>query len=459
MKVNKIQSIKPSIRNKTELPKITPKETFTESETLARATVFTSGWHKEENKVNQPEENIEKVYTRESYQKMQNTPSLRRKSPPIRKSFVTLLFVSILIAISYFSINFFEKAKIVIVAKQQSFSLEHKEFQASKEINAPIYFEIMIVPGETIEKIVLTETQDVSLKAKGEVTLYNEYSTKPQKLQAGTFLADTDGKAYKIDKTVTIPGFTKNNKIIPGQVSVGVTAFLPGESYNGKPTDFTITSFKNTDKYKSIYAKGKTPLVGGAQGVIYTPGPEEIGGLNAIASSSFKASLLKKVYAELPKGYILYPNALTFSYNIDTTSMSPTPNANVKINGLVSALLLKESDITITVIKSMIPNIKPDELKEIELLNLDKLSFNFVNENQVISKDIKIIPFNLTGNLDMLWHPNIDIFKSSFIGIPKDSTLPLFKSDPGITNATVTLFPPWQSHLPYDGSKIQFTIQ
>jgi hypothetical protein len=437
---------------------LSQERSFAERDSLRRAAVFSSGWHSdtESSLLQEKKSDIPQALSR----KMRTTPSLRRKAPPLRKSLRITLLAVFLFACAYFSLYFFEQARITIVTKNQSFTLDHKEFEASKKADAPIDFELMIVPDTRSEEITFIEPKEVSLKAKGEVTLYNEYSTKGEKLTAGTFLADPNGKAYKIDKSITIPGYTLvNKKIIPGQISVPITAFLPGQSYNGDLTDFTITAFKNTAKYKKIYGKSKTPLSGGAEGTAYTLGPEETGRLNAIASSSFKAALLKKAYAEIPKGYILYPNALTFSYHVDTDVLSPTPNAKIPITGTISALLLAEDDLRIALAKNLIPGISSGELNEIEILGLDKLSLDFVETAQVINKDTDKVSFTLTGPLSLLWHPDIDVLKRKILGIQKKDIEAIFKSDPGITSAIVKIFPPWQSHLPEDETKIHLKTQ
>ena len=68
-----------------------------------------------------------------------------------------------------------------------------------------------------VKNVILTESKEVSIKASGTITLYNEFSMNPQKLVSGTFLVDDSGKTYKIDSVVTIPGYKldNNKKVIP----------------------------------------------------------------------------------------------------------------------------------------------------------------------------------------------------------------------------------------------------
>jgi hypothetical protein len=319
---------------------------------------------------------------------------------------------------------------IVITQKQETITLNNKEFTLSKNQTTPMHFEVMIIPNQEFKEVTLTETQNISTKAKGSIMLYNTYSTKAEKLTAGTYLADEKGKAYKLDKTVSIPGH--------GSITATITAFLPGVAYNGTPSSFTITSFKNTSKFKKIYGTATSILSGGAEGLMYK-------GIVSNQTVS-KADILKKV--EVPPGYILYPDASTFSSVADQSVLSPTPNAKVITNSTLSAVLLKKDELSNALINN----------SEVELTNLDSLKFNFTNSNQTITKDLQIVSFTLTGDVHAVWHPDINALKESLLGVAKNTTQGIFKQDVGIESATVKIFPLWSSYLPNDLSKINITV-
>lgn len=454
----------PEIKPVKETPAQAPiqQKTFSENESLKKASVFVSGWQaippmKEEARKDIVKDN--NINTAETLKRLSQTPQLKRKSGGVRKPIFTIFIISLLLGLGYWGAMAFEKTTIVIQEKHKVFTIDKAPFTASKDTKSPINFEIMIVSDTESKDITLTESQNVSLKAQGTVTLYNENSTKPQNLLIKTFISDPEGKTYYTDKAVTIPGYKiDGSKIIPGQVDVGITAFLPGDAYNGNPKDFTINGFKGTDKFKKIYAKAVTPLSGGAQGLTYTLGAADKGSLNATAGSAFKTRMIKKVNAEVPQGYILYPDALSFSYTIGG-AQSPTPNAKVNIDGVLSAVILKESDVSDAVIKKVLPDIGDKEQDEIQVPDISKLSFKFLNPDQVITKDLQSVPFTLTGTINPIWHPDIEALKLQLIGVSKKSLPVLFKADPGIAEASARLFPPWQKYLPEDLSKINIKVK
>jgi hypothetical protein len=397
---------------------------------------------------------------REDRRVLSSTPVVRRSKKGLRKSFVFTLGFIVLASVVYFASNYFEKANVNITAKKSSFDLNQMVLDASINKSEPIAFELMIVSNDEYKDLTLTQSQNSSNKAKGEITFFNEYSTKAQTISAKSYVSDPSGKTYQTDKAVTIPGYkTVNSKIVPGQASVGITAFLAGDSYNGSPSDFSINAFKNTPKAKKIYAKLKTPLTGGSQGLVYTLNPTDKGAINAFAQSTFKSNLLKKATAQVPEGYILYPNALDFSYSSEVDSFFTSSNAKVKTSGTVSAIIINRKDLTNTIIKKLIPDISKRELDEVTILNISDLKFAFKDNNQKISKDLKTISFNLTGKIDALWNPNLDILKSSIVGANKKDLVSLFSSDPGIDQASARIFPPWQSFMPKNLEKININLK
>lgn len=404
-------------------------------------------------------------YEKEQYnsrKRISSTPKIRTdKKVIIHKPILFIFTLIIILGGVYLGGNIFHRANINITSKHQEIDYNNKQFTAGKSESAnDVDFEIMITPSKKSVNIVLTEPKEVSIKGEGSITLYNEFSTKAEKISAGTFISDEEGKTYKTNNTVSIPGYkTENKKIIPGQIAVKITSFLPGDAYNGSPNNFHINSFKGTTKYNKIYGKLKTPIVGGASGLVYTLDDKSKSNLNNIANTSFKDELLTKVKTLVPPGYIVYPNALTFSYDNVENILSKTPETSIEINGTLSVILLKEKSLVENIIRISLPNIKDEEEKEIRILDLDKLTFGFVDKNQVITKDMDTIHFTLSGKVDAVWYPDIELLKTKLLGIYKNDVLSIFRQDPGISSALVKIFPPWQKYIPDNPLKINIITE
>jgi hypothetical protein len=406
---------------------------------------------------------IEKYFKRKALerQRLQRTPQVKIETPVLHRTTFIILVLTILFGGIYWSGIIFQKADITITSKHQLISYNNKQFNALPDSNSDtINFEIMITSDKKLKNMTLTDSKNVSTKAEGSITLYNEFSTKSQKIVAGTFLSDNNGKAYKTNKVVTIPGYKtdKNKKIIPGQISADITAFLPGDAYNGTPSDFHVNSFKNTTKYLKIYGKLKTPLTGGAVGLIYTLNDSDKNMINILAQTTLKDDFLGQVKSLVPPGYILYPNALSYSYKIEDNISSKTPNTDVEIDETLSVVLLKEKSLVDNIIKISLPSIKSDEVKEIKISDLNNLVFNFTNKDQLITKDMTTLYFSFSGDINAIWSPDVELLKTKLIGINKNDVPSVFRQDPGIASALLKIFPPWQKYIPDDISKINVIL-
>lgn len=401
----------------------------------------------------------ENIYNRNfSRQKIGKTPRFKERKRVIHKTTIFLFLICLFAGSFYWGGEFFHKANIDIKPKYQEINYDNKAFVATKNTNdGSINFEIIMISDKKVKNINLKDTKDVSIKSKGSVTFYNEFSQTPQKILAGSFISDDNGKAYKLDQTITIPGYKidENKKIVPGSIIASLTSFLPGEIYNGSPESLRVSSFKNTEKYNKIYAKIKDSFKGGAEGLVYVLNDDNKKYLKDALDSSLKNDLLNQIKVEIPSGYILYPDASNFSYEIDENTTSKTPEAKVEVNGYLSVVIFKEESLINNLVKTSLPNITSrDELKEIKLDGINNLSFNFIPKDLKITKDLEKIDFSLKGKIVAIWYPDFELLKDKLRGVNKNSVSSIFKQDPGVASATVKIFPPWKKEIPNDLLKI-----
>ena len=169
------------------------------------------------------------------------------KRPRYRIYFVALISVVFLL----FALSFlFSGAKVTVVPKIKEISL-NENLSAIKDSSVPgLSFDLAVISGEENKIIQGGEEKDVSIKAVGIVLIYNSYSSSSQALDIDTRLEGSNGKIYKTNKRITVPGITKDGK--PGSVAVNIYAAEAGEEYNSSPLDFEIFGFKGTPKYSKF---------------------------------------------------------------------------------------------------------------------------------------------------------------------------------------------------------------
>lgn len=119
-----------------------------------------------------------------------------------------------------------------------------------------------IIPGQyfslnkTGSKIIETTSA-----VGGVIEIYNAYGAAPQKLVAQTRFETKDGKIFRIQNSITVPGARISGaNLIPSSVKINVIADKTGDEYLIGPSFFTIAGFKGTPKYAGFYALSVEPM-------------------------------------------------------------------------------------------------------------------------------------------------------------------------------------------------------
>lgn len=98
-------------------------------------------------------------------------------------------------------------------------------------------------------------------KARGTITISNAYSSDAQSLVATTRFESSQGKIFRLQEGITVPGM-KNGQ--PGTVEAVVVADEPGTEYNITGTTFVIPGFKGSPKYDKFSAQSTKAMAGGS---------------------------------------------------------------------------------------------------------------------------------------------------------------------------------------------------
>ncbi|MEK9173827.1 MAG: hypothetical protein AAB845_01015, partial [Patescibacteria group bacterium] len=99
-------------------------------------------------------------------------------------------------------------------------------------------------------------------KARGTIVIYNDFSADSQPLVATTRFEAPDGKIFRLQKSIVVPGKTTS----PGAIEVEVMADQSGDAYNIDPTTFTIPGFKGNPKFEKFSGKSVKKMSGGGSG-------------------------------------------------------------------------------------------------------------------------------------------------------------------------------------------------
>lgn len=317
------------------------------------------------------------------------------------------------------------------------------------------------IPGQLIEvsktaqsTATATGTRDVASKARGTITVYNEYSSTPQTLVATTRFQADNGKVFRTLQTITVPGSTVNaGQTVPGTVSVDVIADQPGTEYNIPAGRFTIMAFRErgeTDKVEKFYGKSDGPMSGGASGpsavvtqVDYDKAKEAaLSEVRAQVSSALETQGAGLIVLDADKPAI---DAVTSTANPDDAASDVTVTAK----GSITTIAFRNQDlmdlIAGTILKKDRLTVLPDRLE----LSYSDLQFK---------DDLGMLTFTVsvkgTGYLPV----DTDAIRTDIAGRNAEGVRDYFRDREGVQSATVTLSPFWVRRVPQNPEKIRIEL-
>lgn len=362
-----------------------------------------------------------------------------RKPFPIKKSFI---FILISLIVVFFSIHFlFSSAKIEINPESQLASFNN-ELTINKELVSE--------EREAIETFQATGSTEK--KAKGMITIYNEYSTSPQVLVATTRFVSASGKLFRISEKVTVPGaYYDKGKKMPGTIDAEIIADQPGEDYNVEPTTFSIPGFAGSPKFTFFYAKSFSPMSGG--GRVSQVTQEDINNAEKVLLEKLKEEAKDSLADK--EGFILLGEAIEQEVIESSSSAAAATEAdqfNYKIRIKSKALIFEKKEIENSAKDYIFQNIAADKsLAESSL----KIDYSLKEIDLEKGKITLILEFSgkIYQNLD------VSLLKKYLANKSLQEASSILGNQPGIDSFQIELWPFWLRKVPQDTNKIKIELK
>lgn len=391
------------------------------------------------------------IFTERVKEKIPDKIKVNNKGPRYRLYFVALVSVVVLL----FALSFlFSGAKITVVPKVQDIPL-NDNLSATKDGSSPdVSFDLVVISGEQSKTIQGGEVKNVSIAATGTIMIYNSYSSSSQNLDIDTRLEGSNGKIYKTNKKITVPGMASGK---PGSVEVGIYGSAPGEEYNSTPLDFKIFGFKGTPKYSKFYGRSEGDIAGGFKGE--SPFVSSLDKTSTVSElkATLESSLLNKVTDQIPSGFILFKDA-TF-LNIDDKDVSFTPDKDngvlADIKGTLYGFIFNEKNLTQKIAQDSIDKY---DGSEVYIPNIRDLTFSLADKDNVSFADVKSIDFNLSGTPRIVWKVDEAKFTADLLNKKKTDFNQILAQYPSIDSAVLVLRPFWKITFPDKSSSIQIIV-
>ena len=356
------------------------------------------------------------------------------------------LWIIALISVVFllFAFSFlFSGAKITVNPKVKNLTL-NQNLNGTKESKDSLSFSVVSFSGEETKSIQGGEEKEVTESAKGTVVIFNTFSASPQILSIDTRLEGSNGKMYKTDSKVTIPGMFSDGT--PGSVEVGIYGADVGADYNSSPLDFKIFGFKNSPKYSKFYARSKGEIIGGLVGKVRQISDVEKTTTIDELKNTLQAKLLKKVSDQIPSGYILFKDAVFFENDDGKMGVDPGDGmVPLTLTGTLYGFLFEEKTLTTKIVQE---NVDKYDGADVYIPNIRDLTFALSNKENISFKDVADISFNLSGPVNVVWKVDEEKIINDVLGKKKKDFNEILSSSNNIDSADLVVKPVWNSSIP-----------
>jgi len=328
--------------------------------------------------------------------------------------------------------------------------MDKAQGSSSSSENQNIYFELMEIVEDRERVAKSTGVKDLERKASGQIIIYNAYSSAPQTLVRRTRFSTPEGKIYRIDGQVIVPGAKiVDGNIVPSSIEATVYADEAGEEYNIGLTDFNIPGFNKSDaRYEKFYARSKTDMAGGFVGGLSIISEDDIFSVKEDLKNDIKNTLIKKAESSIPNGFLYYTDLVMLDFVNDDSN----PNAGDEVEeftfkekGILRAFLIRETDLSDALVSRHAEN------APLRVSNLRELSINLTERD----KNNEKIVFSVSGMGHFVWTINADNLKKDFLR-EGNNGLEIFLKKYPVENIKVTHHPSWWRFAPKDDSKIEY---
>ena len=361
-----------------------------------------------------------------------------------------ILAAVLIYTVSILAVDIFAKTIVTIVLKSDKFdvNVSFGAGGADSEIPAEgVLFE------ETVDGLAkATGEKELNERASGRIVIYNAYSSEPQQLVERTRFSTPDGKIFRMQKAITVPGAKViDGKIEPSSTEADVVADSPGERYNIGLSDFSVPGFEGTPKYEKFYGRSKSPMTGGFVGKATVVSEKDAETLIQNLEEAVRQKLISKMQSGLPDGFFVPEGAM--DYEIKTEVLEPavgrqTEEFKAVVSGKLRAFFVRREDVE----KKIASKYKDGSgLENVRIVNLDELKL------AAESLDFKNLSFVLTasGQAHLVWGVDSGRLSEELAAAAgAGDRLKIFDSYTQIRSAAVSHKPYWWPVFPQEAQKI-----
>lgn len=330
-------------------------------------------------------------------------------------------------------------------------------FEAKKMAQADeLAYEVMTLEAEGERQVSATGEEMVTEQTTGTIFIYNKQQTEPIRLVTNTRFESPEGLIFKISDPAIVPGYTtdENGQIVPGVTTAEVYADEAGEEYNIAPSRFTVPGFKGEPEFENIYAESTSNFTGGFDGMKFIIDDAELQTAQQALRTELRDSLLERIDAEKPAGFVVFKDAVTFTYESLPSVAYGDNLATIKEKVLLRIPMFKEEDFAAYIAQATVPGYDKAPVRITDPL---VMSFSYTSATTSASdiSNMTSLSFNLGGKPQIVWSYDSEKLKADLVNANKNALTSVLGSYPAIERANAVIRPFWKTKFPTQIDEIQ----
>ncbi len=381
----------------------------------------------------------------------------KRSAVPIFSGKFLGLFVGAALLVSFLALYFIlPKAEISVSPKTEAINQDFNII-ADKGVSKidlaqnKIPAQLIKLDKRQSQEFSTTGQRQVNDKAKGALTIYNEYSSSPQVLVDKTRFVSASGQTFRLVKSITVPGAkVQEGKIVASSIEVEVVADQPGGDYNVGPGRFTIPGFQSTPKYAAFYGQSKSAMSGGASGLMKVMAQDDYDKAKNAIWQNLQPALDSEFKSQLPSALKIIDGAMKEEISGVETNLtvgSPAERFTMTLKGTATVVLFDAKDILEIIKKKLAEKLSSD--KELALAP-EQISYQLVAidySRGQISMKVKV-----AGNI--VWKIDVDDLKKELAGQNESGIRKVISEHLEISETHVAFWPFWVRSAPGNLDKV-----
>ena len=376
-----------------------------------------------------------------------------------RKSTIAVVGAAVVLLVGAFVVGkFMSRADVIITFKtsewSQTIPVVASKAVAKTQTNGTVTLagEYLSQTRNTTQLFPATGKAVVSHKATARLLIHNAYSSEAQSLVATTRFETPDGKVFRLDSGVTVPGAKiQDGKILSSSIEVSVTADKPGEEYNiGPVAKLTIPGFKGTPKFDGFYGELKDKASGGAVGERAVPTDADIASAREKVTEMLSGSLQSGLLSNRPDDLKILDGASSFTLPRFTANKVADDKGQFSVfaEGQFRAMAFRESDLKQALLSRAANGRTDMDFRSLELTFRD------------VRADLGKGEVAFTAEAKGVVAPRFDeeAFRNDLAGRDVQSARAFILSLPDLREAQIDLWPVWVGTVPTPPDRIKVSV-